>query len=92
MLDTQIGKGDVLYLYGSGEQELGMACFNLKRTVPVIETPDELPAVLRPSSGNRLLISEKIYSGLRDRGLIPPTVEIVARSKLKRKTQFLLRP
>ena len=92
MLDKQIGKGDVLYLYGSGEQELGMACFNLKRTVPVIETPDELPAVLRPSSGNRLLISEKIYSGLRDRGLIPPTVEIVARSKLKRKTQFLLRP
>jgi 4-amino-4-deoxy-L-arabinose transferase-like glycosyltransferase len=92
MLDAQVGKGGVLYLYGSGEQELGVACFHLKRTMPVVHTPDELTLLLRPSSGNRLIISEKVYSALRDRDLIPPNVEIAERFKLRRKPQFLLQP
>jgi 4-amino-4-deoxy-L-arabinose transferase-like glycosyltransferase len=92
MLDTQLGKGDVLYLYGEGEQVQGVVCFHLKRTFPIVRTPDELPLVLRPSSGNCLLISEKVYSALRARNLIPLTVEIAAQSKMRRKPQFLLRP
>lgn len=92
MLDARIGKDDVLYLYGSGEQELGTVCFHLKRTVPMVQSPDELPLVLRKSSKNLLLISENIYTALRGRSLIPPNVEIIAQSKLKRKKQLLLRP
>lgn len=92
MIETQVGKGDVLYLYGWGERELGLVCFNLKKTVPVVLTPEKLPHVLRPSSGNLLLISEKVYNALRGKGLIPPNAKIVAQSRLKRKTQFLLRP
>ncbi|MEJ2746142.1 MAG: hypothetical protein P8123_10740, partial [bacterium] len=90
MLDARIGKDDLLYLYGPGEQELGIVCFRLKRIVPLILTPEELPLVLRPSSGNRLLISEKAYSALRASDLIPSTVAIAAQSKLRRKTQYLL--
>ncbi len=91
MLDEQIKGGVTLYIYGSGEQELGLVCFHLKRTVPVIQTPDELAAVLQPGSGNHLLIAEKMYLTLRAQNLIPPSVEIAARSKLKRTTQLLLR-
>jgi 4-amino-4-deoxy-L-arabinose transferase-like glycosyltransferase len=90
-LDEQI-RGDVaLYVYGSGERELGLICFHLRRTVPVIQTPDELAAVLQPGSGNHLLIAETMYLKLRAQNLIPPSVEIAAQSKLKRTTQLLLR-
>jgi len=91
MLDKQIKGGVTLYIYGSGEQELGLVCFHLKRTVPVIQTPDGLAAVLQPGSRDYLLIAEKIYLKLRALKLIPPSVEIAAQSRLKRTTQLLLR-
>ena len=91
MLDEQIRGGVALYVYGSGEQVLGVACFHLKKIFPVIQTPEELAKVLRPSSRNYLLIAEKVYLKLRAQNLIPRSAEIVAQSKFKRTAQLLLR-